>query len=104
MQIYEVDNGIRELFSTSSNYFEPLLYTYQFRADILADKSKVTEVLCCINRQAAKRIGLRELASTWKSLAKIADEIKLHKEASDILKHQITQQSPVASPLPKAKP
>jgi len=28
MQIYEVDNGIRELFSTSSNYFEPLLYTY----------------------------------------------------------------------------
>ena len=44
-------------------------------------------MLCLINQQVAKNLGLKELALTWKSLAKIANEIKIQR----VLDNQVKQ-------------
>lgn len=106
MQMFQVDNGIRDLMSTSTAFFEQLLQSYQFRKDSpdLPDRpADPIQMLCYINRQAAKSLGLKELALTWKSLAKIAAEIKLYRAAAEIVKQQQIQQSPVTTPLQNQK-
>ena len=87
--MFVVDNGIQDLMSASSHYFLSLIENYQFKLDSpdFADRTDDNKMLCLINQQVAKNLGLKELALTWKSLAKIANEIKIQR----VLDNQVKQ-------------